>query len=116
MLLVVWYGGLPLALLVAVAAALGAAELFDLAERRGYRPARAYGIASAAALPLLTWLALVPRDIGESLVSNGPYLAAIWLIFLLTWALARALAGRASALGRRQSRCSGWATPARSPR
>ena len=87
-LLVVWYGGLPLAALVAVAAALGAAELFDLAERGGTRPARVYGIASAAALPLLTWLAVDRRDIGENLVSNGPYLAALWLIFLLTWTLA----------------------------
>jgi phosphatidate cytidylyltransferase len=87
-LLVVWYGGLPLAALVAVVAALGTAELFDLAERGGTRPARAYGVASAAALPLLTWLAVDRRDIGENLASNGPYLAAIWVIFLLTWALA----------------------------
>ena len=66
-LLVVWYGGLPLAALLAVAAALGTAELFDLAERGGTRPARAYGVVSAAALPLLTWLALDRRDIGENL-------------------------------------------------
>jgi phosphatidate cytidylyltransferase len=87
-LLVVWYGGLPLAALVAIAAALGTAELFDLAERGGIRPARAYGVASAAALPLLTWLAVDRRDIGENLASNGPYLAAVWLIFLLIWTLA----------------------------
>jgi phosphatidate cytidylyltransferase len=87
-LMVVWYGGLPLAALVAVAAALGTAELFDLAERGGTRPARAYGVFSAAALPLLAWLAVDRQDIGENLASNGPYLAAIWLIFLLTWALA----------------------------
>jgi phosphatidate cytidylyltransferase len=87
-LLVVWYGALPLAALLAVASALGAAELFELAERGGIRPARAYGIASAAALPLLAWLAVDRRDIGQNLASNGPYLAAIWLIFLLVWALA----------------------------
>jgi phosphatidate cytidylyltransferase len=87
-LLVVWYGGLPLAALIAIAAALGTAELFDLAERAGTRTARAYGVASAAALPLLTWLAVDRRDIGENLASNGPFLAAIWLIFLLIWALA----------------------------
>src|SRR5918999_1074093 len=34
-LLVVWYGGLPLAALVATAAALGTGELFGLAERGG---------------------------------------------------------------------------------
>jgi phosphatidate cytidylyltransferase len=87
-LLVVWYGGLPLAALIAIAAAVGTAELFDLAERAGTRPARAYGVASSAALPLLTWLAVDRRDIGENLASNGPFLAAIWLIFLLIWALA----------------------------
>jgi phosphatidate cytidylyltransferase len=87
-LLVVWYGGLPLAALLAVAAALGTAELFDLAERGGVRPARAYGIFSATALPLLAWLAVDRYDIGENLASNGPYLASIWLIFLLIWALA----------------------------
>ena len=93
-LLLVWYGGLPLAALLAVAAALGTAELFDLAERGGTRPARAYGVATAAALPLLTWIAMDRRDIGENLVSNGPYLAAIWLIFLLTWALAERAPGQ----------------------
>ena len=43
-LLVVWYGGLPLTLLLAAAAALGARELFDLAERGQVRPLRALGI------------------------------------------------------------------------
>ena len=87
-LLVVWYGGLPLAALVATAAALGTAELFDLAERGGTRPARAFGIATAAALPLVTWLALDRIDIGAGLASGGVYLAALWLMLLLTWALA----------------------------
>ena len=38
-LLIVWYGGLPLALLLAVAGALATRELFDLAERQA-GPAR----------------------------------------------------------------------------
>ncbi|HEY9443657.1 MAG TPA: hypothetical protein VIQ25_10535, partial [Gemmatimonadales bacterium] len=42
-LLVVWYGGLPLAALLAAASAIGTAELFGLAERRGVRPARVLG-------------------------------------------------------------------------
>jgi phosphatidate cytidylyltransferase len=87
-LLVVWYGSLPLAALVAIAAALGTAELFDLAERRGTRPARALGIATAAVLPLATWLALSRADIGTAVASGGLYVAALWLIVLLTWALA----------------------------
>jgi phosphatidate cytidylyltransferase len=87
-LLVVWYGGLPLAALIATAAALGTAELFDLAERGGTRPARTLGIATAAALPLVTWLALDRPDIAAALASGGVYLAALWLLLLLTWALA----------------------------
>ena len=79
-LLVVWYGGLPLAALVAIAAALGAAELFDLAERGGTRPARASGSRRAAALPLLTWLAAGParhrREPREQWAVPGGHLAA----------------------------------------
>lgn len=87
-LLVVWYGGLPLAALVTVAAALGAGELFDLAERGGVRPARTLGIATAAALPLLTWLAIDRPLLGEVLADAGLFLGALWVLLLLTWALA----------------------------
>jgi phosphatidate cytidylyltransferase len=87
-LLVVWYGGLPLAALVATAAALGAGELFDLAERGGVRPARALGIATASALPLVTWLAIDRPLMGELLTDAGLSLGALWVVLLLTWALA----------------------------
>ncbi len=87
-LLVVWYGGLPLAALVAVAAALGAGELFDLAERGGVRPARTLGIATAAALPLVTWLAIDRPLLAEILADAGLFLGALWVLLLLTWALA----------------------------
>lgn len=87
-LLVVWYGALPLAALIAVAAALGTAELFDLAERGGIRPARTLGIATAAALPLLAWLALDRADVGGAVARVGFSAATLWLLLLLTWALA----------------------------
>jgi phosphatidate cytidylyltransferase len=86
-LLVVWYGGLPLAALVAIAAALGTAELFDLADRGGARPARALGIATAAALPLVTWLALDRPLVGELFADAGLSLGALWVLLLLSWAL-----------------------------
>jgi phosphatidate cytidylyltransferase len=86
-LLVVWYGGLPLAALVAIAAALGTAELFDLAERGGVRPARALGIATAATLPLVTWVALDRPLMGELFADAGLSLGALWVVLLLTWAL-----------------------------
>jgi phosphatidate cytidylyltransferase len=87
-LLVVWYGGLPLAGLVAIAAALGAGELFGLAELGGTRPARSLGIATAAALPLVAWLALDRPEVGAAASRIGLYGAALWLVLLLTWALA----------------------------
>ena len=39
-LAIVWFGGLPLAILVIVAAVLATRELFDLAEKTGVRPLR----------------------------------------------------------------------------
>ena len=57
-LLVVWYGGLPLAALLAAASALGTGELFGLAERQGVRPARILGAVSAAAIAPLAYLAM----------------------------------------------------------
>ena len=87
-LLVVWYGGLPLAALIATAAALGASELFGLAERGGTRPARTLGIATATGIPLLTWLALDRPAVGEAVAGAGIYAAALWLLLLLTWTLA----------------------------
>jgi hypothetical protein len=46
----------------ATVAALGAGELFALAERGGTRPARTLGIATAAALPLLAVTGLIALE------------------------------------------------------
>lgn len=87
-LAVVWYGGLPLAFLLAVAAALGTRELFDLAARQGIRPARPLGLVSAAALPPLAYAALAAPDVRSLILPAWPYLGALWIIVLLTWVLA----------------------------
>lgn len=86
-LAVVWYGGPPLAFLLALAAALGARELFDLAARQNIRPARALGLASAAALAPLTYATLAVPDIRSAVLAAWPYLSALWVIILLTWVL-----------------------------
>jgi phosphatidate cytidylyltransferase len=86
-LLLVWYGGLPLALLLAVAGALAARELFDLAERGGVRPARVLGLASSAALAPLTYAAIASGDVRALVADAWPYAAALWLLALLVWAL-----------------------------
>jgi phosphatidate cytidylyltransferase len=87
-LLIVWYGGLPLAALLAVAGALGTGELFGLAERGKVRPARAFGMVTAAAIPLVTYATLARPSFGAASAGTWPYAAAIWLVLLLTWALA----------------------------
>jgi phosphatidate cytidylyltransferase len=87
-LAVVWYGGGALALLLAVTGALGARELFDLAARQGIRPIRPLGLVSAAALAPLVYATLMAPDFRVFMVAGWPYLAALWIIVLLTWILA----------------------------
>ncbi len=90
---VVYLGGLPLVGLLALAAGLGAGELFGLAERQGVRPARVLGVASAALIaPLAYGASLMPRW-SEAIVGAWPYLGALWLLALLTWALAQRAPG-----------------------
>ncbi|MEZ0334535.1 MAG: phosphatidate cytidylyltransferase [Gemmatimonadales bacterium] len=86
--LLVWYGGIPLVVLIAVAAGLGARELFGLAERQQVRPAVATGLVTAAALAPLTYASLVSPSTAALAVAAWPYAVAAWLIGLLTWALA----------------------------
>ena len=73
-LLLVWYGGLLLVLLLVIVGVLGTGELFRLAERAGVRPLRPLGLVLAGAGPLLTWLITTPIDQGldplESLVAT----------------------------------------------
>jgi phosphatidate cytidylyltransferase len=87
-LALVWYGGLPLALLLAITGVLGTRELFDLAARQGIRPIRPLGLASAAAFSPIVYAALIAPDFRSWIHTAWPYLAALWLIALLTWVLA----------------------------
>jgi phosphatidate cytidylyltransferase len=90
---VVYLGGLPLVGLLALAAGFGAGELFGLAERHGVRPARVLGIASAALIAPLAYGAIRSPHWGEGIVGAWPYLGALWLMLLLTWALAQRAPG-----------------------
>ena len=86
-LLLVWYGGLPLVLLLVAAATLATRELFDLAERQQIRPARVLGLASAAAISPIAYAAIASPATRAVVDAAWPYAAAIWLIAILTWAL-----------------------------
>ena len=87
-LALIWYGGLPLAFLLALTSVLGVRELFDLAGRQGVYPARPLGFIAAAALAPVTYAALVAPDVRVLVLASWPYLVALWVIGVLTWALA----------------------------
>jgi phosphatidate cytidylyltransferase len=86
-LFLVWYGGLPLALFLALAGVLGTRELFDLAQRGDIRPARVIGLASAAAVAPITYATIAAPDVRSVMVDAWPYAAALWLIAVLSWGL-----------------------------
>ena len=96
---IVWLGGLPLALLLAVVSALGAWELFRMARAGGADPLDALGIPLAAALPLYAHF----HELGtfERLRTAGhwspnmPALGAVAILAVLTVAIwTRGVAGR----------------------
>ena len=87
-LLIVWYGGVPLVLLLAAAAALGTRELFDLAGHDGIRPPRALGLVSAAAVAPIVYAAIATPGAGALVSAVWPYAGALWLIAVLIWVLA----------------------------
>jgi phosphatidate cytidylyltransferase len=86
-LALVWYGGVPLALLLAATGVLGARELFDLAARQGIQPIRWFGLASAAALAPIAYAVMISPSFQASVLAAWPYVAAIWLVALLTLVL-----------------------------
>lgn len=95
----VWYGGLPLALLVMLAAVLGTRELFALAELTGVRPLRGLGMTLAALAPFTTWLLAGERpmlDFGFFplfLFVQWPLAGALIPVVVLAWILARRAPG-----------------------
>ena len=74
LVIIVWVGEWPLALLLVAAAMLGTRELFDLAARGGVRPLRALGIFLAM---------LVPLTLVAILDAPGFWLAQQWAYLLL---------------------------------
>jgi phosphatidate cytidylyltransferase len=83
---VVWYGGWPLVLVIAAGAVLGARELLGFAARQQIPPLDRTTLVSAALVPPLVYVALTsfPELLGWSW-----FLAGLWLIAVLSIALAR---------------------------
>jgi phosphatidate cytidylyltransferase len=90
-LLIVWQGGWALALLTAAIAALGARELYAFGERVRISPLAAFGMASAAAVPLLVFLGLRSGadggGAGTDWAGSAWLGASLWLVALLSLAL-----------------------------
>lgn len=82
-LLLVWYGGWPLAVLVSVVAVLGARELFGLAVAGGNLPLRTTGLILAGMVPLIAYASLAITDVGVVVGSSWPYLFAVGVVLLL---------------------------------
>src|SRR2546428_2512672 len=76
---IIWVGGWALAVTLAILGVLGAHEVYDFARRSGIEPLERTGWLAAAATPLLVYRANAPVF----------YLGAIWLMFVMTLAMAR---------------------------
>src|SRR4051812_49389495 len=87
-LILIWSGGAPFALVLALVGALGARELLDLAARGDVRPVRPLALLSAAALPPVVYGVIATADVRRWVGLWWPYLAALWLLLLLSWVLA----------------------------
>lgn len=83
---VVYWGGWALAIVVAIAAHLGAKELLNFSVTRGGRPLKRTALISATALPIVAYLGLTTMP---ELVTHGWVLAALWLVAVLTITLFR---------------------------
>ena len=85
----IWYGGVPLVLLVAVAGVLGTRELLDFARRLGLSPFIPAMALAAAGLPALTWAAMVSPAVSQAVAAWWPFAGALWIMLTLVAALAQ---------------------------
>jgi phosphatidate cytidylyltransferase len=88
----IWWGGWPLAAVIALLGVLGAREVYGLARRQGIDPLDGMGIIAAAAIPLGSYWA---ERADTRWIGAWPFAAALWLLALLTVAMrARGPEGR----------------------
>ena len=86
---IVWFGGWPLVALLTTAGVLGTRELFAFAEGKGVHPSPVLGLGAAALAAPVTWLVLSQRGAEAVVADWWPYAGAMWILAVLTWALAR---------------------------
>lgn len=86
-ILLVWLGGWPLAVLVAVVGALGTREFFDIAAKQGNHAFREAGIAAAIVGVLLVHRATTESATAAAVTDRWAFMAAAFVLLLLGLAL-----------------------------
>jgi phosphatidate cytidylyltransferase len=79
-----WWGGWPLAGVLAVLGVLGAREVYDLARRQQIVPLDGIGLAAAAAIPLATYWA---KGSETRWAEPALFVGALWLLAVLSLAM-----------------------------
>ncbi len=94
---IVYYGGLPLALLVALIAALGAHELVSIARRQGIEPLWRHALVLSATIPLAVWMTYGGMVIRLGGLDWSALMPSVWFALAGTviWILAATLFNRA---------------------
>lgn len=80
----IWWGGWPLAAVLAVLGVLGAREVYDLARRQQIEPLDGIGFAAAAAIPLATYWA---KGSETRWAEPALFIGALWLLAVLSLAM-----------------------------
>lgn len=81
---VVWWGGWPLAVVLAVLGVLGTREVYDLARRHQIDPLDGIGLAAAAVIPLATYWA---KGSETRWAEPALFVGALWLLAVLGLAM-----------------------------
>lgn len=79
-----WWGGWPLAAVLALLGVLGAREVYDLARRHQIDPLDGIGLAAAAAIPLATYWA---KGSETRWAEPALFIGALWILAVLSIAM-----------------------------
>lgn len=82
---ILWWGGWPMVVLVAVVAVLGTRELYDLSRREGVAPLTGLGLTAAALLSPLVYLAVEFPGSASDAALDGAVLGILLLLIVALW-------------------------------